>query len=288
MAQVVSKRSASQGGRRIASSLWLHILVAVPGIFAQGQQDPLTMNGGSVLAMAGENCVAVAVDKRFGSGSSLVHICHRPVLHLPDSTMVAFTGLEGDVQSLRVELAAQVARKYSRGLGFSGGGTGSATRSISATAVASLTSHVLYRRKRSPYYVEPLVVGLEPDGWFDDDDNSSITSGELPGKEADSAFTKVLRSTKKQRYRPYLCCMDMIGAKSESQAFVCAGTASQSLYGTAEALWKPDLTADELVAVCGKAFLSALERDCLSGYGAMIYLLTPDGIVEYDLAGRSD
>jgi len=83
--------------------------------------------------------------------------------------------------------------------------------------------------------------------------------------------------------------MDMIGAKSESKAFVCAGAASDSLFGTAEALWKPGLEAEELLLVCGKAFLSALERDCLSGYGAVLYLLTPDqGIVEYDLAGRSD
>lgn len=263
------------------------------------------MNGGSVLAMAGNNCVAVAVDKRFGSGSSLIHICHRPVLHLPDSTLVAFTGMEGDVQSLRVELAAQVARKYSRGLGFEAGSSSSCgattttTRGISATAVASLTSHVLYRRKRSPYYVEPLVVGLETDGWFDDkvsgskseNDNNNSASEDVIDDLADSVTTQVHgagATKKRRRYRPYLCCMDMIGAKSESKAFVCAGTATQSLYGTAEALWRPDLTADELVAVCGKAFLSALERDCLSGYGAIIYLLTPDGIVEYDLAGRSD
>jgi 20S proteasome alpha/beta subunit len=35
---------------------------------AQQQQDPTTMNGGSILAMAGKGSVAVAVDKRFGSG----------------------------------------------------------------------------------------------------------------------------------------------------------------------------------------------------------------------------
>ena len=32
------------------------------------QQDPITINGGSLLAMSGKQCVAVAVDKRFGSG----------------------------------------------------------------------------------------------------------------------------------------------------------------------------------------------------------------------------
>ena len=34
--------------------------------------------------------------------------------------------------------------------------------------------------------------------------------------------------------------------------------------------------------------LIALERDCLSGYGILIYLITKDGIAEYDLASRND
>ena len=38
---------------------------------AQEQQNPLTANGGSVLAMAGDGCVALAVDKRFASGNQV-------------------------------------------------------------------------------------------------------------------------------------------------------------------------------------------------------------------------
>lgn len=34
--------------------------------------------------------------------------------------------------------------------------------------------------------------------------------------------------------------------------------------------------------------MKALERDCLSGYGILIYLITKDGIAEYDLASRND
>lgn len=279
---------------------WMRAAI-LPTAFAQ--YDARTLNGGSVLAMAGKDCVALAVDKRFGSGNHLVQIRHRPVLHFADSTMVAFTGLEGDVQSLRVELAAQVTLKYSRGLGFGGGRSGATRKkSISPTAVASLLSHVLYRQKQAAYYVEPLVVGLEPDGWWDDDDvicskvaaskDESSTGDETAAADTlATTTTHVIRTTtitKRRKYRPYLCSMDMIGAKSESTAFVCAGTAAQCMYGTAEALWKPNLTAYQLVAVCGQAFLSALDRDCLSGYGAILYLLTPDGIVEYDLVGRSD
>jgi len=238
------------------------------------QQDPTTMNGGSVLAMAGKDCVAVAVDKRFGRDLSLVTIQPRRVFFPSRRLLVAFTGLDGDVQSLQEELSAQVVRQYARGLGFGQrsdeGSSGSAVtaavtsrRRISPRAMASLTSHVLYGRKQSPYFVEPIVAGLELIEGVDECDSTSA-------------------------YRPFLCSMDVIGAQSLSREFVCGGVASDSLYGTAEALWEPNLDAQALVRVCGKAFLSALERNCLSGYGAMIYLITPSGITEYDLVTRND
>ena len=292
------------------------------------QQNPLTMNGGSVLAMAGKNCVVLAVDKRFGSGRSLINVRKRPTIQLPPTSIVAFTGMEGDVQSFRIELNAQIIDKYYRGLGFgersrNKNRQGTATLSVSddlssvlsVKAVAMLTSHILYRRKRAPYYVEPVVVGLKPDGWedhvIDHEDELDDTVNSIPTTTAsntnhnslcedDTSLSEhnldsdalMLQPNRQQgrrlRYRPYLCCMDMIGAKSESEAFACAGTASKSLYGTAEALWEPNLLPDQLVSICTNAFLSALERDCLSGYGATVYLLTPDGITEYDISGRSD
>ena len=290
------------------------------------QQNPLTMNGGSVLAMAGKNCVVLAVDKRFGSGWSLINVRHRPIIQMPPTTLVAFTGMEGDVQSLYIELYAQIIDKYNRGLGFGERnqhrtGTARTTSSSFASlsdvkAVAMLTSHILYRRKRAPYYVEPVVVGLRPDGYDDDyvnnsdkfDDTTNLMTTttakqHLMNEDSTKSYVKSNDRTaiidslvpqtnrgpgRRLRYRPYLCCMDMIGAKSESDAFACAGTASKSLYGTAEALWEPDLPPDQLVSICTNAFLSALERDCLSGYGATVYLLTADGITEYDISGRSD
>ena len=294
-------------------------------VFAQ--QSPLTMNGGSVLAMAGKNCVVLAVDRRFGSGRSLIHVRKRPILQIPPTSIVAFTGMEGDVQSLHIELNAQIIDKYYRGLGFGERTSGQESTSrqdasiVSVTAVAMLTSHILYRRRRAPYYVEPVVIGLKPDGWEEqvDDVSDDTTSSMLPtptihdkdhpSTNGDSAILQELNTHRhptvsdspltpppnrqpgrqgRLRYRPYVCGMDMIGARSESDAFCSAGTASKSLYGTAEALWEPNLSPDQLVAVCTNAFLSALERDCLSGYGATVYLLTPDGITEYDVSGRSD
>jgi 20S proteasome subunit beta 3 len=217
------------------------------------QQDPTTLNGGSVLAMAGKDCVAVAVDKRFGSGPQMVNIAPRHVLTPHPQVMVAFTGLEGDIQSLSQDLSTEVTAKLGRALGFSLISS-QKQNGISPRAMASLTSHILYSRRQAPYYVEPFVVGLSAS----------------PGA------------------RPFLCSMDMIGAKSHSESFVCGGAASKSLYGTAEALWRPDMEPEELAEICGKAFQSALERDCFSGYGAVVYVMTKKGIMEYDLASRND
>lgn len=172
--------------------------------------------------------------------------------------MVAFVGLEGDSYSLSQALQTEVSSKLNRALGFDVSGADRAGeevsrfRRISPNALASITSHILYNG-RGRYLVQPLVVGIK--------DNSKS---------------------------PFLCAMDSIGAQSLSDSFVCSGAASKSLYGTAEAFWKPNLEPDELAAVCGKAFQSALERDCYSGYGAVVYLISRHGIMEYDLASRND
>jgi hypothetical protein len=49
---------------QVCSLVYFCLIIGVSG----QEQDPLTLNGGSVLAMAGNECVALAVDKRFGSG----------------------------------------------------------------------------------------------------------------------------------------------------------------------------------------------------------------------------
>jgi 20S proteasome subunit beta 3 len=221
--------------------------------------------------MAGKDCVAIAVDKRFGSGPALVNVQSRRSLLLPSKrVLVGFTGLQSDIETLQEQLLTLVASKYSTGITVRVP-TSASSRGISPRSMASIASHVLYSRRRSPYYVEPVVVGLERS---DDDtkEPSELAAGSNPAC----------------RYRPYLCSMDVIGATSLATDFVCGGAATSSLYGTSEAFWKPNMERDELVSVISKAFATALERDCLSGYGALVYLLTADGITEYDIATRED
>lgn len=240
------------------------------------QQDPSTLNGGSAMAMAGDNCVAIAIDQRFGSGPQMVNVSPRKVLLLHSKLMIAFTGLESDVQSIAEELEVHVnAKRGDCGVGvlLMHQHQAQSTTLISPRAIAALTSNVLYSKRSSPFYCEPIIAGLQL---------ISIDSSSKQTK------TKTKHTNQKRRYEAFLCSQDVLGAQLRARDFVCTGVAKNSLYGTAETFWRPGLGPEELGRVCARAFMSALERDCLSGYGARIYIITEDGIVEQELLSRSD
>lgn len=81
---------------------------------------------------------------------------------------------------------------------------------------------------------------------------------------------------------------DILGAPVEVDDFVVAGTSAQSLYGTCEAFFRPGMEREELFRVASRCLLSALERDCLSGYGAVVHLITEEGIETRELTTRMD
>jgi 20S proteasome alpha/beta subunit len=125
---------------------------------------------------------------------------------------------------------------------------------LSAAAAVALTSYLLYYR-RGAYLVQPLLVG------FDD------VHGEA---------------------KPIVCSFDGIGATSLFGNYAAAGAAAASLMGTAAAHWQPDLSAPDLVALAAHV-LQATDRDILSGYGAVLYVLHASGKLEtFEVQARND
>jgi len=150
------------------------ILYYLSAAFAS-DNNPFTYNGGSIMGMAGKNCVALAVDKRYASGSQMVVTAPRRVLTVHSKLLVGLVGLDGDVQTFAQEVMTHVLSKANResgGLAFivdSSHRNSTTTshdcsararrqRRISPRAMASLMSHVLYS---SRVYCEPLLVGLQ-------------------------------------------------------------------------------------------------------------------------------
>mmetsp|Transcript_15523 Transcript_15523/g.26217 ORF Transcript_15523/g.26217 Transcript_15523/m.26217 type:complete len:316 (+) Transcript_15523:33-980(+) len=304
-------------------------IAAVSICTAQQRSDPTKFNGGSILAMAGRNSVAIAIDSRFGLGMQTISTAapsssndddadnsnnngNPRILLFPNSnTLLAWTGLYGDGLGFSDEMSVLLASKVRRAGGMRFDGT-TTRKTMNPKAIAMLMSHLLYRRRNAPYYVEPVIVGLETvlveeDCLVEMETVKSLQSiaATTTTNEVESAplsvsitpDTKIQCKTKTIQ-RPYLMYSDMLGAQSTSHSFVCSGVASRSLHGTAEALWRPNLEGEELVEICGRAFVSALERDCYSGYGAVVYLIqateNDDGnesdvcIVEYVLSSRND
>ena len=71
----------------------------------------------------------------------------------------------------------------------------------------ALVSATLYEKRFGPYFVSPVIAGLD------------AGAGDAP----------------------YLCGMDSIGAIETAHDFMVAGTAPDSLYGMCESMWRPDM-----------------------------------------------
>lgn len=113
-----------------------------------------------------------------------------------------------------------------------------------------MVSHSLYERRFGPWFVEPVVAGL---------DNFN---------------------------NPFVCSMDLIGCINSAEDFAVSGTSSASLYGMCETLWREDMDPDSLFEATSQALLNAVDRDCLSGWGATVHVITSSKIITRTLRGR--
>ncbi len=112
----------------------------------------------------------------------------------------------------------------------------------------------MYEHRWGPFFVNPIVVGL------DNNDN----------------------------YKPYVATYDSIGCLTESGQFQVAGTSNELLYGTCEAFFKENMESDQLFETLSQCLVSAIDRDCLSGWGAVVYTMTPGKISVKRLKTRQD
>lgn len=117
-----------------------------------------------------------------------------------------------------------------------------------------MVSSTLYEHRFGPFFVNPIVIGL------DHTDN----------------------------YKPYIATYDSIGCLTESGEFQVAGTSSELLYGTCEAFYKENMEPEQLFETISQSLLSAVDRDCLSGWGAYVYVMTPGAISVKKLKMRQD
>jgi 20S proteasome subunit beta 3 len=96
-------------------------------------------------------------------------------------------------------------------------------REIKPQTFANLVSSSLYGKRFGPYFAEPVIAGLDHDN------------------------------------KPFLCCMDLLGALAKTDDFAVSGTCAESLFGTCETFYKPDMNPDELFETISQSLLAALD-----------------------------
>ena len=105
----------------------------------------------------------------------------------------------------------------------------------------SLVGTTLYEHRFGPFFVAPIVIGLD-------------------------------------KGVPLICNYDSIGSQTDTEEFSVAGTGGDMFYALCEAYQKADMKPDELSDVLANTFVSGIDRDIMSGWGGVVYVLTPEKI----------
>ena len=138
----------------------------------------LEYNGAAIIAMAGKDCVAIAADTRLGVQAQTVACDFRKVFKMNDRLFVGLGGLATDVQTVDQLLKFRQNLYELR-----------EERQMSPKVFSNVLSNILYEKRFGPYFIEPIVAGL--------DENN----------------------------KPFLSGMDLIGAPVYTDDFVVTGTA---------------------------------------------------------------
>ncbi|KAK2962313.1 putative Proteasome subunit beta type-3 [Blattamonas nauphoetae] len=197
-------------------------------------------NGAAMLAMMGKECVTIGSDLTFNTGMQHQGRVFK-VFPVTDKILLGLTGLFSDCQTFYQNVMYEV-----KLLQLKEG------REIQPQHFGVLVAHMLYEKRFGPYFIEPLIAGL-------DEDN-----------------------------KPYIANTDTIGCLTEPDDFLVCGTAAEKILGPAESFWEEDLEAEELFEATAQALLAGIDRDSSSGWGSVVYTLTPQKMVTRFLRNRQD
>lgn len=198
-------------------------------------------NGAAMCAMTGKGCVAIASDTRLGVQAQTVSCDFQKIFRMGKRLMVGLPGLATDVMTVSQKLTFRTNLYKLR-----------EERDIRPQTFMNMISSLLYERRFGPYFVEPIVAGLDPDG------------------------------------APYVATMDLIGCPMVTKDFVVGGTCSEQLYGMCESLYQEDMEPDDLFECISQALLNSQDRDALSGWGGVVHIIEKDKITTRHLKARMD
>ncbi|OWA50976.1 Proteasome subunit beta type-1-B [Hypsibius exemplaris] len=215
-----------------------------------GHFDPYDDNGGTVAAIAGQDYVLIASDSRLSTGSTILSRFTPKIYPLSKVTVFACAGFHGDVLTLVKQLEIRM-KLYVHEHG----------EEMSTKAMMALLLPTLYGRRFFPYYVRPIVAGLDREG------RGLVASYDPIGTP--EFFDYVIQGSAENLVHPFL--NNQIGAKKTLSDVPIQAP--------------PELTLEKAVKLLKDSFLAAAERDVYTGDTVTLMAITAKGTetTEYQL-----
>lgn len=213
------------------------------------QFSPYTDNGGSVIALAGDDFCIIAADKRLSTGYSICTREQEKLFPLSDTTVLGCSGCWCDTLSLTRLLSARM-QMYKH----------EHNKEMSTPATAQMLSTMLYYKRFFPYYVSNVLAGLDENG------KGCVYSYDPIGH------------CERSKYR----------AGGSAGALLQPLLDNQIGYKNQEGVEPKPLTMEKALLVLKDVFISAAERDIYTGDGISIKIITKDGIRNLSFPLRKD
>jgi len=211
--------------------------------------DPYADNGGSVVAIAGDNFSVIASDTRLTQGYGILTRDQSKLFKMTGSTVLASTGCWCDCQTFNRRLQIQL-KMYAY----------DHQNEMSTKAVAQYASTMLYGRRFFPYYVWNVLAGL------DDEGKGCVYSYDPVGHMEKVPYAS--GGSSNSLILPFLD--NIVGKKNQ------------------EISDPTPLTKEKAVVLIKDIFFSAAERDTNCGDAVHLCVITKDGIEEHRAELRKD
>ncbi|XP_055608274.1 proteasome subunit beta type-1 [Uranotaenia lowii] len=220
----------------------------VPGI-RQVQFYPYESNGGSVVAIAGDDFAVIGADTRLSVGYSILTRQQNKLFRMSERTVLASTGCWCDTLALTslVKVRMQMYKDQHQ-------------KNMSTPAVAQMLSILMYNRRFFPYYVSNVLAGLDEEGKGVIYSYDPIGHCEKTTYRAGGSAGPLLQ--------PVLD--NQIGLKNMTDAKAAPVELSKA------------------ISIIKDTFISATERDIYTGDSVIINVITKDGIKEEVMQLRKD